>query len=1647
MRISKPMNGILLLSMFGALVACDSSFVNSGSSVISKNNAQVATVQIAPAGARTAYHANALQIGNDMLADVKVSLSKNTSLTAGQIDFVIEKAKDKVHNHVNQLVVTSASLALVEDTTTDTTTEVEFDENTISTDKSPLLLIAPDIIGGSMGALSDERFPINSPSERSDLAANFAKSGFEALEGSSSGLDVTDFSGMTSRMMGSAMATFDSIGLGADSASLGSEAITKGAMGALTQAGVPSDQMSTISRSVVSGVIKNMDKVTLTPEQLVKSISSTTTGAVGAIKNLGLGKDVGSALVGNIAGDTVGSMKSLKVDTAVLMQTIQTVSTNIVAALPSSGFAASDNFASTVSLITGQMASSLKAKDLDKSVISQGVSSLMAGAISGLAKSGLTQDQIASTGVVKSAIGGAISKLGETGLSKADMALTMGSAVSGAVSSLDDFSGASGTQFNGFMSSLMSGSAENLAAAGFTSVSDLSVGLKNLTSGMVDALPSAGINQSNFADMAYQISSAAGSSVGKLGLTSASELKTVLGDASQGMSEAFSGFISLGLITEENLKATAVQQSSGSMSSLADLAESGLIAASDYSSFAETISSSTFKGYAYGGMSSTFFDYVSADMLSGFQDSLGALGVSSDDLSNFANNFQDELTNNQNLSNSLSTGEFLSCATEYPDSMSDDEMIPKLKPHYQNGETIMCEPSEGAFICPVFRASGDSASYVYWFYQYFGDRLLCQADMFFDDSDHNGGGGGGYYQQGVSLLTYPYGQVGVYTETLFVMSSDPNIVSYRYKVGPFETTDCYIDINYSVVTDLANPFSFNTADDVNYAICLTGVDLQGNLQDTQTAFWYNWYRFGSGGGGYDPGVYLSCPEAFPDSLSDSEMISLFSSNPFQSCRPADGTSVCPIDRFSGTNSMSITWYNYPDAQGSFICEGYFNSGGGAYYLDVVGGAYSQAVKKGGVKPIMIVGGVKPYFVTLNNEPELALCGSCDTYNFESDPNQVLSRGSYNDATLIIRDSANEIINLNVDVRDVGELDPSFDANNSGGAFVPTSIYSGLIEPDYEHDFVDTEVGKINDVFVLNNVNRFYIAGDAKLGYQDLLSMSRYYVGGLYDDSFNSLNEHAQSLSASYFSLPFPENISLSAKVITGSGIDLSSPVYIAGELTTLDAISHQPLSSRIFVARMVNGNLDPTFGNGEGYFTSGFLTNAPGYYNTIRGLHVLSDGTLLIAGTGDDRTQGSPVYQMFVMKVDENGSGEPVFGSSGIANLGNGVVNHMAVDSIDNIFVVGQTNSTYVSVLKLSSTGQVTSTFASEFSFIGSAKKVKILADDSFIVVGDKLINGDHFAGYVMKLDSAGAFEFEYLDDFGTDTNVSYDDIDVQTDNKIVLVGNTTSFISAVPISRTAMVVRLDEFGGSDSTFSSYGTAYFQEIEPFIQLDTIRFVQDGPYSNLIVSGSKSYDYYGDSSPFVASYITDLYAIAPNAGTGTQSLFTYHEDGPDGGGFFSDDMVWDDTYQTGISAFYNDMVIPDPVNDENNFIFVEIIDNDVGGSTSAWCLSHAMAYQAEILANPQNYGFMSQASWEKYYRLAPNDSWIPNTTSNHNYMGLAAEHSWGIEWEVGGFSMSISPNEVENRDINNYILSNPKYPGVPGADLTIKAGTRLDACGF
>ncbi len=240
-------------------------------------------------------------------------------------------------------------------------------------------------------------------------------------------------------------------------------------------------------------------------------------------------------------------------------------------------------------------------------------------------------------------------------------------------------------------------------------------------------------------------------------------------------------------------------------------------------------------------------------------------------------------------------------------------------------------------------------------------------------------------------------------------------------------------------------------------------------------------------------------------------------------------------------------------------------------------------------------------------------------------------------------------------------------------------------------------------------------------------------------------------------------------------------VLIAGRFDSING------TSRNNIARLNNdGSLDTTFDPGLG-------ANAP-----INALVVQADGRILIAG---DFNRYNISDRNFVARIQSDGSVDPTFDPLAGAN---GPISALALQSDGRILVGGdfsQFNGTPSPKLaRLLTGGSLDTAFSTAIGagFNNAVFALAVQSDDRVLVGGAFTQFDTNAAPRLTRLNSNGSMDLTGFTGLGIGFNDSVFAIALQSDRKILVGGNYTSF-QGVPQNR---IIRLTSTGARDTTMN-----------------------------------------------------------------------------------------------------------------------------------------------------------------------------------------------------------------------------------------------------
>ncbi|MBI1860721.1 MAG: choice-of-anchor D domain-containing protein [Deltaproteobacteria bacterium] len=359
---------------------------------------------------------------------------------------------------------------------------------------------------------------------------------------------------------------------------------------------------------------------------------------------------------------------------------------------------------------------------------------------------------------------------------------------------------------------------------------------------------------------------------------------------------------------------------------------------------------------------------------------------------------------------------------------------------------------------------------------------------------------------------------------------------------------------------------------------------------------------------------------------------------------------------------------------------------------------------------------------------------------------------------------------------------------------------------------------------LQSDGKIVVAGSSYNGSDTDFAVARYSTAGALDASFGTGGKVSIDVSAGGNDVAYAVVIQADGKVLVGGSAATSGDLnFSVVRLTSAGAIDTAYGTSGIAITQF-NGQDDVLRGlaldsNGKAvavgysislagkkrfaiarYGTDGtadttFNTTGRAVFSPIANsqndcyaLSILSSGKIVMAGTALSGT-----YQFAVAQVSSVGAIDTDFGTSGYTTVdvtaGTDIVKAMAIDSSSNIVLggVSATGSNQMTVTRLTSVGAVDATFGTAGTYTtaigaGAADGTALVIDSSGnIIIGGYSTNTEKdFA--MMRLTSAGALdasfnstgqvETDYTGLGGAANNNSIFGLALQSDGKIVAVGN-----------------------------------------------------------------------------------------------------------------------------------------------------------------------------------------------------------------------------------------------------------------------------------
>ena len=245
-------------------------------------------------------------------------------------------------------------------------------------------------------------------------------------------------------------------------------------------------------------------------------------------------------------------------------------------------------------------------------------------------------------------------------------------------------------------------------------------------------------------------------------------------------------------------------------------------------------------------------------------------------------------------------------------------------------------------------------------------------------------------------------------------------------------------------------------------------------------------------------------------------------------------------------------------------------------------------------------------------------------------------------------------------------------------------------------------------------------------------------------------------------------------------------ILVGGQFT-----SYSGITKNYIVRLNSDGSIDETFNIGTGFD------------NFVNFIKIQSDNKILIGG---NFTTYSGVTTNRIIRLNTDGSIDNTF------NIGTGFDNSIISIDIqsDNKILIGGNFTTYSGVttnriIRLNTDGSIDETFNIGTGFNNTIYSIKTQDDNKILVGGSFTTYSGATNNRIIRLNTNGSIDNTF--NIGTGFDSSIISIDIQSDNKILIGGNFTTY-SGVTSNR---IIRLNTDGSIDNTFN-IGTGFDSQV-------------------------------------------------------------------------------------------------------------------------------------------------------------------------------------------------------------------------------------------
>jgi uncharacterized delta-60 repeat protein len=427
-----------------------------------------------------------------------------------------------------------------------------------------------------------------------------------------------------------------------------------------------------------------------------------------------------------------------------------------------------------------------------------------------------------------------------------------------------------------------------------------------------------------------------------------------------------------------------------------------------------------------------------------------------------------------------------------------------------------------------------------------------------------------------------------------------------------------------------------------------------------------------------------------------------------------------------------------------------------------------------------INGGRPFNGSSYFYPIVYANGPINTLKIDSN-NRIIAGGNFTALTAPSSTNASRIVRFNVN----GSIDSSFN-NNAGGTNTPGVGFNKVV-----YDIC--------------------IQSDNKI-----------LVGGRFDDYINAnCNRIIRLETNGSVNNIFGSNIGFNNKVNVISNT-LNNKILVGGDFTKYNGVS---------VSKIIRLNNDGTI---DGSFNTG-----TGFNNMVNAITTQSDGKILVGG---NFTSYNGIPALYLTRLNSDGTIDSSFlNQTGFVQVSTNKVNFIKLQNDGKILVGGRVvSSNSISGIgnlkRLNSDGSIDTSFnLFNPTSPGSFREIKsiIIQIDGKIVIGGEITLplGSNVLRNIVRVNSNGSYDASFVSPSGFNTGGLVNSIHIQSDNKIIVGGQFTSY-NGVTSNR---IIRINSDGTIDNSFN-IGSGFN---------NNLRFVTVQGDGKILVSGD--YTSYNGSS--------------------------------------------------------------------------------------------------------------------------------------------------------------------------------------------------------